>query len=178
LSQRRACRLIGSYRYRAHARTTALRERLRALARSAAGFGYRRLGWMLSGRDEGELEKVYRLYREEGPGGEAAPRSAARDRTRAPPPCPRPINQRWSLDYRQPSAGHGRLPHSGGDRRLQPASAWRGAGHVAARLARDPRARAADRAARKPARIVSDNGTELTSNAVLRWTPSSRSNGS
>jgi transposase InsO family protein len=72
LSERRACSLIGvdrgTIRYRSYRPDDAtLRGRLRALAQERRRFGYRRLFVLL--RREGEiagLNRVYRLYRQEG----------------------------------------------------------------------------------------------------------------
>ena len=72
LSERRACRIIGAdrkmVRYRSQrAPDTVLRGRLRELANERRRFGYRRLFVLL--RREGEpsgINRIYRLYREEG----------------------------------------------------------------------------------------------------------------
>ena len=72
LSERRACHIVGAdrtmIRYRSRrAPDTALRGRLRDLANERRRFGYRRLFVLL--RREGEpsgINRIYRLYREEG----------------------------------------------------------------------------------------------------------------
>jgi len=72
LSERRACHVVGAdrkmIRYRSRrAPDTALRGRLRDLANERRRFGYRRLFILL--RREGEpsgINRIYRLYREEG----------------------------------------------------------------------------------------------------------------
>ena len=72
LSERRACRIVGAdrkmVRYQAQrAPDTVLRGRLRELANERRRFGYRRLFVLL--RREGEpsgINRIYRLYREEG----------------------------------------------------------------------------------------------------------------
>ncbi len=72
LSERRACRIVGAdrkmIRYRSRrAPDTELRQRLRDLANERRRFGYRRLFVLL--RREGEpsgINRIYRLYREEG----------------------------------------------------------------------------------------------------------------
>ena len=74
MSERRACKLIKADRQMVRYRSTrlpetALRTRLRELANERRRFGYRRLFIML--RREGEasgINRVYRLYREEGLG--------------------------------------------------------------------------------------------------------------
>ena len=105
MSQRRACRVIGtdraSVRYQATRPDDAvLRERLRSLAQERRRFGYRRLHVLL--RREGEIvnkKRVQRIYREE--------RLTVRLRggrkravgTRRPIETPLKVNQRWSLDF-------------------------------------------------------------------------------
>ena len=72
LSERRACRISGAdrkmVRYQPQRPSdTALRGRLRDLANERRRFGYRRLFVLL--RREGEpsgINRIYRLYREEG----------------------------------------------------------------------------------------------------------------
>lgn len=72
LSERRACHIVGTdrtmIRYRSQrAPDTVLRGRLRDLANARRRFGYRRLFVLL--RREGEpsgINRIYRLYREEG----------------------------------------------------------------------------------------------------------------
>ena len=72
LSERRACHIVGAdrtmIRYRSRrASDTVLRGRLRDLATARRRFGYRRLSVLL--RREGEpsgINRIYRLYREEG----------------------------------------------------------------------------------------------------------------
>jgi transposase InsO family protein len=72
LSERRACEIAGAdrkmVRYQSQrAPDTALRGRLRDLANERRRFGYRRLFVLL--RREGEasgINRIYRLYREEG----------------------------------------------------------------------------------------------------------------
>ena len=176
LSQRRACRLLGmdvsSYRYRSRRPDDGpLRERLRGLAAIRRRFGYRRLGWLLE--REGakvNLKKVYRLYREEGL---AVKRRRGRRRaigTRAPIVVPRDPNQRWSLDFVSDQLANGRR-----FRILAVLDDFNSEGLATVpdfslsglRVIRELEAIIAIRG--KPAMIVSDNGTELTSNAVLRW---------
>jgi len=175
-SQRRACRLVGVdprvYRYRPTRSDDAeLRSRLKALAAERRRFGYRRLHILL--RREGvyvNWKKLYRLYREE--------RLTVRKRggrkralgTRAPMAVPQGANQRWSLDFVSDTLIDGRrfrilcviddysreclatvVDNSISGRRV---------------------CRALDAIAEHrgyPALVVSDNGTELTSNAMLGW---------
>ena len=176
LSQRRACGLIGmdvsSYRYRSRrADDSALRERLRALAGLRRRFGYRRLGWLLE-REGGKvnLKKVYPLYREEGL---AVKRRRGRRRAigaRVPIVVPQELNQRWSLDFVSDQLANGRrfrLLNVIDDFNSECLASVPDFSLSGLRVIRELEAIIARRG--KPAMIVSDNGTELTSNAVLRW---------
>lgn len=175
-SQRRACGLIGlepkTYRYVSTRGDEAIvRARLRSLAGERRRFGYRRLLILL--RREGlalNHKKLFRLYREERL---SVRRRGGRKRalgTRAPAAVPQEPNQRWSLDFVSDTLDDGRrfrilvvvddctreclalivdtsLSGRRVSRELDRIIAFRG----------------------KPLMIVSDNGTELTSHAILRW---------
>ena len=105
LSERRACSIVGAdrkmIRYRSsRPRDAALRGRLRDLANERRRFGYRRLFVLL--RREGEpsgINRIYRLYREEGL--TVRKRRARRKAvgTRAPILVEARPNARWSLDF-------------------------------------------------------------------------------
>jgi putative transposase len=161
-----------SVRYRSHRpEDLGIRERLRALAAERRRFGYRRLHILL-GREGIRVnhKKLRRLYREEGL---QVRRRSGRKRalgTRAPLTLPQGPNQRWSLDFVSDAFTDSRrfriltvvddftreclalvadtsLPGARVARELDAIVAWRG----------------------KPERVVSDNGTELTSMAILQW---------
>ena len=175
-SQRRACDLVGidpkTYRYRSkRASDAAIRKRLRELAMERRRFGYRRLGLLLA-REGIELnhKKLYRLYREE--------RLTVRKRggrkralgTRAPMTVPQGRNQRWSLDYASDVLTQGRrfrllcvVDDFTRECLALVADNSLSGRRVARELDRIVEMR------RHPHLIVSDNGTELTSNAVLEW---------
>ena len=105
LSERRACQIIGAdrkmIRYKSRrAPDIALRKRLRDLANERRRFGYRRLFILL--RREGEpsgINRIYRVYREEGL--TVRKRRARRKAigTRAPILVEARANARWSLDF-------------------------------------------------------------------------------
>lgn len=105
LSQRRAREIAGAdrkmVRYQSQrAPDTALRGRLRELANERRRFGYRRLFLLL--RREGEpsgINRIYRLYSEEGL--TVRKRKARRKAlgTRAPILVEARANARWSLDF-------------------------------------------------------------------------------
>ncbi len=105
MSERRACRVIGSdrrsVRYQGVRRDDeVLHERLKALAQERRRFGYRRLHVLL--RREGHVvnrKRVQRLYREERL---TVRRRGGRKRAigiRRPMVTPLAADQRWSLDF-------------------------------------------------------------------------------
>ena len=176
MSERRACRIIGadraSMRYRScRAPDAALRERLRHLAHERRRFGYRRLYVLL--RREGQVvnrKRVYRLYREERlmvrrRGGRK--RALGLREPIAPPAAP---NERWSLDFVHDQMVDGRrfrILAVVDDCTRECLALVADTSIPGLRVARELDRILQGRA--KPARIVSDNGTELTSNAMLRW---------
>ncbi len=175
-SQRRACSLAGIdprvYRYRSRRpEDVAVRKRLLELASERRRFGYRRLH--ISLRREGfhiNWKKVYRLYKEE--------RLSVRKRggrkralgTRTPMAVPQRANQRWSFDFVSDALMDGRrfriLCIIDDFTRECLATA------VDNSLSGIRVARELDRICEirvRPCMVVSDNGTELTSNAILKW---------
>jgi putative transposase len=175
MSERRACRIAGccrmTVRYQPCRKDGPLRERLCQLARERRRFGYRRLHVLL--RREGfavNHKRVFRVYRQEKLG---VRRRKGRKRAlgpRLPMVAALAPNTRWSLDFVHDQMTDGRRFRILGivddctreclgliadtsisgrrvARELDRIMAWRG----------------------KPASIVSDNGTELTSNAILAW---------
>ena len=175
-SQTRACALIGlapkTFCYQAKREgDEAIRRRLRELAGERRRFGYRRLHLLLC-REGKRLnrKKLYRLYKEE--------RLTVRKRggrkralgTRAPMTIPQEINQRWSLDFVSDT-----LTDS---RRFRILAVIDNFNRECLALVADVSlsgvrvARELDHIAQLrgyPRLIVSDNGTELTSNAILKW---------
>jgi len=147
------------------------RQLLRALAAERRRFGYRRLREMAkrAGRVM-NLKKVYRLYREQGL---AVRRRRGRKRaigTRAPLQQARRPNQIWVLDFMADVLESGRRfrVFNVEDQLTREGLA----AEVDTSLPGQRVVRALDqiKAERgKPQMIVSDNGTELTSNAVLKW---------
>ena len=174
-SQRRACGLVGlhpkTYRYAAkRSGDEELRIRLRELASQRRRFGYRRLGLMLKRQGiKLNRKKLYRLYKEE--------RLTVRKRggrkralgTRAPMAIPQGRNLRWSLDFVADTLVSGRRVRiltlvDDFAREADPAGRPSLTGlRVARELDRVAELR------RYPGIVVSDNGTELTSNAILTW---------
>ena len=175
-SQRRACRLVEvdpkTVRREATADAPEVRQRLRELAGERRRFGYRRLGILLA--REGMTmnhKKLYRLYRDEGL---AVRRRRGRKRatgTRAPMAVPQGPNQRWSLDFVADTLSWGRrfrVLAVVDDFTREALALVVDTSIGGARVVRELDALIARRG--RPAMIVSDNGTELTSRAVLEWT--------
>jgi putative transposase len=176
ISERRACSLIGadrsSVRYRScRPPDLELRGRLRDLANARRRFGYRRLFVLL--RQQGEisgLNRIYRLYREEGL---AVRRRRTRRRavgTRAPIPMEAKVNARWSLDFVHDQFACGRrfrILNVVDDVTRESLAAVADTSISGKRVARELTALIEKRG--KPGMIVSDNGTELTSKAILAW---------
>jgi putative transposase len=176
LSERRACRIAGAdrkmVRYQAkRAPDTVLRGRLRDLANERRRFGYRRLFVLL--RREGEpsgINRIYRLYREEGL---AVRKRKARRKavgTRVPILVEARPNARWSLDFVHDQFASGqrfRVLNVVDDVTRECLAAIPDTSISGRRVARELTALIERRG--KPGMIVSDNGTELTSNAILRW---------
>ncbi len=183
MSERRACSIIGAdrkmIRYRLRRPTDAtLRARLRDLAVLRRRFGYRRLFILL--RREGEmagLNRVYRLYREEGL---AVRKRRSRRKAvgmRAPILVEARPNARWSLDFVHDQMNDGRrfrILNIVDDVTRECLAAVPDTSISGARVARELTMLIAKRG--KPGMIVSDNGVELTSNAVLIWSRDHRIN--
>ncbi|WP_138141362.1 MULTISPECIES: IS3 family transposase [Brevundimonas] len=176
VSERRACSIIKadrkSVRYRSCRQPdTALRERLRALAVERRRFGYRRLFVLL--RREGEASgknRIYRLYREEGL---TVRKRRSRRRaigTRAPILVEARPNARWSLDFVHDQFATGRrfrILNVVDDVTRECLAAIPDTSISGRRVARELTALISRRG--RPAMIVSDNGTEFTSTAILAW---------
>ena len=176
LSQRRACHLAGIdprvYRYRSRRPDDdVIRGRLRELASERRRFGYRRLHILL--KREGfhiNWKKLYRIYKEE--------RLTVRKRggrkramgTRSPMTIPQGANQRWSLDFVSDAlldSRRFRVLCVIDDFTRECLAAVVDNSISGIRVARE-----LDRIAEYrgyPCMVVSDNGTELTSNAMLKW---------
>jgi putative transposase len=177
VSQRRACQVIGadrtSMRYRSVRPDDAgLRTRLRELAAVRRRFGYRRLQLLL--RREGTLvnhKKLRRLYREERL---QVRRRGGRKRalgTRAPLSLPQAPNQRWSLDFVSDTLTDSRrfrMLAMVDDFTRECLTLVADTSLSGVRVGRELDAIIARRG--KPQTIVSDNGPEFTSLAILRWT--------
>jgi putative transposase len=175
-NQRRACALAGIdprvYRRRSkRPADTGLRDRMKELASERRRFGYRRLHILLK-REGWEVnwKKLYRLYREEGL---TVRKRGGRKRaigTRAPMAIPQGPNQRWSLDFVSDALADGRrfrilciIDDFSRECLATVVDTSISGIRVARELDRISEVRGF------PCMVVSDNGTELTSNAMLKW---------
>ena len=176
MSERRACTMIRAdrkmVRYRSRRPPEAeLRTRLRELANERRRFGYRRLFIML--RREGEpsgINRIYRLYREEGLGVRKRKGRKRAIGVRAPIPVEARPNARWSLDFVHDQMANGRrfrILNITDDITHECLAAIPDTSISGHRVARELTAIIECRG--KPGMIVSDNGTELTSHAIFTW---------
>ena len=175
ISQRRACRLVSvdpkAVRREPEPDNPEIRKCMREIAATRRRFGYRRIGIMLE--REGIVmnhKKLRRLYKEEGL---AVKRRRGRKRatgTREPMPVPDGPSQRWSLDFVSDVFGPARrfrMLNVIDDYTRECLALVADTSLSGARVARE-----LDRCIRlygRPETIVSDNGTELTSRAILEW---------
>src|SRR6201986_4160900 len=176
LSERRACSIVGADRKMVRYRSCRpsdieLRAQLRDLANERKRFGYRRLFVLL--RQEGEpsgINRIYRIYREEGL---TVRKRRARRRaigTRTPILVEAKINARWSLDFVHDQLAQGRrfrILNIVDDVTRECLAAIPDTSISGKRVARELTTLISTRG--KPGMIVSDNGTEFTSNAILSW---------
>ena len=182
MSERRAGRVIGTDRTSVRYQTTreddgVLRARLTALAQERRRFGYRRLHVLL--RREGHAvnrKRVQRLYREERL---TVRRRGGRKRamgTRRPIETPSVPNQRWSLDFvsdQLTDCRRFRILAVVDDCTRECLALVADTSLSGRRVARELDAIIRERGCR-PDTIVSDNGTEYTSNAILAWADEAR----
>lgn len=175
ISQRRACRLVSvdpkTVRRDPPPDHPEVRARMREIAAARRRFGYRRVGLMLA--REGIVmnhKKLRRLYRDEGL---SVKRRRGRKRatgSREPLPAPDAPSRRWSLDFVSDVFGAGRrfrMLCVIDDYTRECLALVADTSLSGARVVRE-----LERCIRlygRPDTIVSDNGTELTSRAVLEW---------
>ena len=181
MSERRACKAIGCCRMTMRYETTradddGLRQRMKAIAQERRRFGYRRLHVLL--KREGYLinhKKLFRLYREEKL---TVRRRGGRKRaigTRAPMLVPMMPNDRWSLDFVSDQLTCGRrfrVLTVVDDCTRECMALVADTSLSGIRVARELDRLMIERG--KPKMVVSDNGSELTSNAILTWADHSR----
>ena len=180
-NSRRACSLVGVSRRVIRYEPTrpddgAVRQRLRELAAERRRFGYRRLGYLLAREGmKPNHKKLLRIYREEGLG---VCRRGGRKRalgTRRPMVLPDGPNQRWSLDFVSDSPICGRrfrILCVVDDCSRECLALVADTSLSGARVARELTSLIGMRG--KPDTVVNDNGTELASSAILRWSQERR----
>lgn len=173
---RRACRLVGhnrstqTYKSTGTRDATALRHRLKELAAARPRYGYRRLHTLL--RREGWkdcIDRVYRIYREDGLAVKRKPRKKRRAHVRVPPATASRPGERWAIDFIHDTLADGRPFRvlsvidifSRSSEVLEPGTGFTGQ-RVAELLERASKGRF-------PATITADNGTEFTSKALDAW---------
>jgi putative transposase len=181
MSERRACKAIGCCRMTVRYESTRpddhdLRERMKAIAHERRRFGYRRVHILL--KREGYMvnhKKLFRLYREEKL---AVRRRGGRKRaigTRAPMMIPLAPNERWSLDFVSDQLTDGRrfrILAIVDDCTRECLALVADTSLSGFRVVRELDRLISERG--RPKMIVSDNGSELTSNAILAWADQSR----
>ncbi|ULJ72990.1 IS3 family transposase [Rhizobium gallicum] len=177
MSERRACKAIGFCRMTDRYETRRdddydLRERMKTLAHERRRFGYRRIHVLF--RREGRLvnhKKLFRLYREEKL---TVRKRGGRKRaigTRAPILIPTAANERWSLDFVSDQLTDGRrfrVLTVVDDCTRECLGLVADTSLSGLRVARELNRIIEERG--KPRMIVSDNGSEFTSNVILQWT--------
>jgi putative transposase len=175
ISQRRACRLVGvdpkTVRRERLPDHPEIREEMKEIAGIRRRFGYRRIGVLLERKGmHMNHKKLYRLYSEEGL---SVKRRRGRKRargSRAPMPQATAPNQRWSLDFLSDTFGASRrfrILAVNDDYCRENLCLAADTSISGDRVARELDALV--RVCGRPACIVSDNGTEFTSRAILKW---------
>ena len=176
MSERRACQLLQccrmSVRYASvRGDDTMLRDRMKSIAHERRRFGYRRIHVLL--RREGIVvnhKRLFRLYREEKL---SVRKRGGRKRalgTRAPMLVPLMPNQRWSLDFvsdQFTDCRRFRVLTVIDDCTRECIALVADTSLSGRRVARELNQLMLQRGT--PKMIVSDNGTEFTSNAILNW---------
>ena len=176
VSERRACGIVRADRtsiryWSRRGDDAALRGRLRELARQRRRFGYRRLHVLLL-RDGVRInrKRTQRLYTEEGLTVRKRKSRRRAVGTRTPLPVLALSNERWSLDFVHDQLAGGRrfrVLNVMDDVTRECLAAVVDTSISGKRVARELAHLVAVHG--KPTTIVSDNGTELTSDAVLSW---------
>lgn len=181
VSQRRACSVLGvdrsSVRYRSMRPDDAeLRKAMMAVAAERRRFGYRRVHVMLERQGwQVNQKKLRRLYREERL---QVKKRGGRKRalgTRRPMLVPERPNERWSLDFVSDAFTNGRrfrVLAIVDDFSRECLALVADTSLSGLRVTRELTAIMARHG--RPKTVVSDNGTELTSMALLRWCQETR----
>ena len=175
ISQRRACTLVGvdpkTVRRERPPDNPEIRKEMGQIAEKRRRFGYRRIGILLARKGiTMNHKKLYRLYRGEGL---SVRRRRGRKRargSRSPMPEALRPGQRWSMDFVSDTFGASRrfrILAVNDDCCRESLALVADTSISGARVARELDALV--RLYGKPESIVSDNGTEFTSRAILKW---------
>ena len=176
VSERRACSAMAvdrsTIRYESkRPDDTELRDQVRQIASERRRFGYRRIHVLLEREGiQVNLKKLRRIYSEEKL---QVKRGGGRKRalgTRRPIEVPTAVNVRWSLDFVSNAFTDGRrfrILAVVDDFTQENLALVADTSLSGARVVRELQALCEQRG--YPKTIVSDNGTELTSTAVLKW---------
>jgi putative transposase len=176
VSQRRACSVLRSRSVEralriACGRTTELRQAMKAVAAERRRFGYRRVHVMLERQGwHHEPEEAQAALSRGEAAGEQAWRPQARSGDTRPMLVPERPNERWSLDFVSDAFTDGRrfrVLAIVDDFSRECLALVADTSLSGLRVTRELTAVMASR--ERPTTIVSDNGTEMTSMAVLRW---------
>ena len=175
VSERRACAGFGysrsTHRYSSIRDDSVIRYRLKELAHERRRFGYRRLGILLEREDLGcNHKKLFRIYGEEDLSVKKRKGRKKATGTRGSLPVADSINQVWSLDFVSDAFSDGRrfrvlsiVDQCSRECPALPSDT----SMPGTRVVRELDAVIAKRS--KPKTIISDNGPEFTSRAVLEW---------
>ena len=175
ISQRRACRLVGvdpkTVLRNKPPDNPEVREEMKAIASKRRRFGYRRIGVLLERKGMFmNHKKLYRLYTDEKLGVRRRKGRKRARGSRTPMPVALRPGERWSLDFVSDTFGASRkfrMLALNDDCCRENLCLMADTSISGARVARELDALV--RVYGKPACIVSDNGTEFTSRAILKW---------
>ena len=177
ISERQACKIVqlcrssGRYQIKKASDEDELCRRIKLIAEEKRRFGYRRIGYLLL-REGYKInhKRVYRLYKAQGL--EVRKRKKRRKAlgSRIPPRVLLSANQRWSIDFVMDALADGRrirLMTIVDDYTRESLKILVERSITGVRVAQELSELIKSRG--KPEEILSDNGTEFTSNAILSW---------
>lgn len=177
ISERGACKIVqlcrssGRYQTKKTLDEGELCQKIKSIAEERSRFGYRRIGYLL--KREGykvNHKRVYRLYKAQGLEVQRRKKRRKALGTRVPPKVLTSANQRWSIDFVMDALADGRRirlmtvvdDYTRESLKIIVERSISGV-QVAQGLKELIKSRG------KPEEILSDNGTEFTSNAILSW---------
>lgn len=178
ISERRACKIIqltrasGRYQLKRASDEEELCQKIKSLAEERSRFGYRRIGYLLL-REGYKVnhKRVYRLYKAQGLQVQRRKKRRKAVGSRLPAKALKAANQRWSIDFVMDRLADGRRirlmtivdAYSRESLKIIVERSITGV-QVGQELTKLIKSRG------KPEEIVSDNGTEFTCNAIIKWT--------